>query len=200
MKSTPSECRRLPAGDPGGDMGTPQTPERGLRSAGVSVMRCGLATTLLWIGALRFKDYEVENAEVLVTASPVTSRLREKLGAQKLGRLIGVTQIGLGALVAVKPFAPKASAAGSFGAVGMFLGTLSFLATTPEAWQERQAWPPQLSMLGESLLKDSVLLGASLFTAAESLRAARGGNRSLGVRRSGTPLTAGRPRHARNRR
>jgi uncharacterized membrane protein YkgB len=51
----------------------------------------------------------------------------------------------------------------------MFLGTLSFLATTPEAWQARQEWPPQLSMLGESLLKDSVLLGASLFTAAESL-------------------------------
>ncbi len=32
---------------------------------------------------------------------------------------------------------------------------------------------PQLSMLGEALLKDSVLLGAALLTAAESLRAAR---------------------------
>ena len=99
-------------------------------------MRCGLATTLLWIGALKFKDYEVQNAEVLVTASPLTSRLREKLGAQKLARLIGVTQITLGSLIAAKPVAPRASAAGSFGAAGMMLGTLSFLATTPEAWQE----------------------------------------------------------------
>jgi reactive chlorine resistance protein C len=140
-------------------------------------MRCGLATTFLWVGALKFKDYEVENAEPLVTASPLTSRLHEKLGAQKLARLIGVTQITLGSLIAAKPFAPQASAVGSFGAAGMMLGTLSFLVTTPEAWQEGKGMP-QLSMLGEALLKDSVLLGASLLTAADSLRAAHAGNRS----------------------
>jgi reactive chlorine resistance protein C len=158
-------------------MGTRHAPVDGLASVGSSVMRCGLATTLLWIGALKFKDYEVENAEVLVTASPLTSRLREKLGAQKLARLIGVTQITLGSLIAAKPFAPRASAAGSFGAAGMMLGTLSFLVTTPEAWQEGKGMP-QLSMLGEALLKDTVLLGAALLTAAESLRAAHAGNRS----------------------
>ena len=114
-------------------------------------MRYGLATTLLWIGALKFTDYEVQNAEPLVTASPLTARLREKLGAQKLARLIGVTQITLGSLIAAKPFAPRASAVGSFGAAGMMLGTLSFLVTTPEAWQEGQGMP-QLSMLGEALL------------------------------------------------
>jgi reactive chlorine resistance protein C len=140
-------------------------------------MRCGLATTFLWVGALKFKDYEVENAEPLVTASPLTSRLHEKLGAQKLARLIGVTQITLGSLIAAKPFAPQASAVGSFGAAGMMLGTLSFLVTTPEAWQEGKGMP-QLSMLGEALLKDSVLLGASLLTAADSLRAAHADYRS----------------------
>jgi len=137
-------------------------------------MRYGLATTLLWIGALKFKDYEVQNAEVLVTASPLTSRLREKLGARTLARLIGVAQITLGSLIAAKPLAPQASAAGSLGAAGMMVGTLSFLATTPEAWQEDRGMP-QLSMLGENLLKDSVLLGAALLTAADSLRSAHVG-------------------------
>jgi hypothetical protein len=33
-------------------------------------------------------------------------------------------------------------------------------------------------MLGEALLKDTVLLGAALLTAAESLRAAHAANRS----------------------
>ena len=140
-------------------------------------MRCGLATTLLWVGALKFKDYEVQNAEVLVTASPLTARLRDRLGAQKLGRLLGVTQLTLGSLIAAKPVAPKAAAVGGFGAAGMMLGTLSFLATTPEVWQEGEG-APKLSMLGEALLKDTVLLGAALLTAAESLRAARAGNRS----------------------
>jgi uncharacterized membrane protein YkgB len=158
-------------------MNTRHTPFNGLASVGLSITHCGLATCFLWIGALKFREYEVENAEPLVTASPLTSRLREKLGAQKLARLIGVTQITVGSLIAAKPFAPQASAVGSFGAAGMMLGTLSFLATTPEAWQEGQGMP-QLSMLGEALLKDGVLLGASLLTAAESLRAAHAGKRS----------------------
>jgi uncharacterized membrane protein YkgB len=153
-------------------MGTRQTPASGLGSVGFSVMRCGLATTLLWIGALKFTDYEVQNAEVLVTSSPLTSRLREKLGARTLGRLTGVAQLTLGSLIAAKPVAPQAAAVGGLGAAGMMLGTLSFLVTTPEAWQEGRGMP-QLSMLGEALLKDSVLLGAALLTAAESLRAAR---------------------------
>ena len=99
-------------------------------------MRYGLVTTFLWIGALEFTDYEVENAEPLVTASPLTAQLREKLGARKLARLVGVTQITLGSLIAAKPVAPRASAVGSFGAAGMMLSTLSFLVTTPEAWRE----------------------------------------------------------------
>jgi uncharacterized membrane protein YkgB len=157
-------------------MSTRRTPVSELASVGFSVLRCGLATTLLWVGALKFKDYEIQNAEVLVTASPLTSRLREKLGARRLGQILGVTQLTLGSLIVAKPVAPRASAAGSFGAAAMMLGTLSFLVTTPEAWQEGQGMP-QLSMLGEALLKDTVLLGAALLTAAESLRAAGAGNR-----------------------
>ena len=68
-------------------MGTRRTPVSGLASVGFTVTRWGLATTLLWIGALKFKDYEVENAEVLVTASPLTSRLRAKLDTTRLSSL-----------------------------------------------------------------------------------------------------------------
>jgi uncharacterized membrane protein YkgB len=158
-------------------MGTRQTAVSGLASAGSSVIRAGLVTTLLWIGALKFTEYEVQNADVLVTNSPLTSRLREKLGAQKLGWLVGVTQITLGSLIAAKRVAPRASAAGSLGAVGLFLSTLSFLVTTPESWQEDKGMP-RLSMLGEALLKDIVFLGAALVTAADSLRAANVAERS----------------------
>ena len=139
-------------------------------------MRGGLVTAFVWIGALKFTDYEVENAEPLVKASPLTSRLREKLGAQKLARLTGVTQIALGALIAARPVAPRVSAVGSLGAAGLMVGTLSFLVTTPEAWREGPGGIPQLSVLGESLLKDTVFLGAALLTAAESLRAAPTGS------------------------
>ena len=143
-----------------------------LASVGFLVLRSALVTNILWIGALKFKQYEVENDEPLVTSSPLFSRFREKLGAQKLNRLIGVSEITVGSLIAARPLAPRASAIGSFGAVGMFLTTLSFLATTPGARQEGQG-KLSLSQLGQFLLKDTVLLGAALLTAAESLRAAR---------------------------
>ncbi len=152
-------------------MRTAEPPVGALTSLGYVILRYGLATVFVWVGGLKFVEYEVENAEPLVRSSPLTARLRRKLGARKLARLVAISQITLGTLIAVKPIAPLASAAGSLGAAGMMVGTLSFLATTPEAWQEGHG-APQLSVLGEALLKDGVLLGASLLTAAESLRAA----------------------------
>jgi reactive chlorine resistance protein C len=149
-----------------------RTPVDDVASVGLLVMRGGLVTTFLWVGAMKWNDEEVANAEVLVTASPLTSRLRKKLGAQKLARLIGFSQIVVGSLIAAKPLVPRASAVGSLAATGLMLSTLSFLVTTPEAWQEGRG-VPHLSVLGEALLKDGVLLGASLATAADSLRSAR---------------------------
>ncbi|WP_328853295.1 DUF417 family protein [Micromonospora globbae] len=152
-------------------MGTRHDRTDDLAAVGSSVLRCALATNILWIGALKFKRYEVENDEPLLTSSPLFARLRARVGAQKLNRLIGVTEIGVGSLIAAKPLAPRASAIGSFGAVGMFLTTLSFLATTSEARQKGHGIL-SLSLLGQFLLKDTVLLGAALLTAVESLRAA----------------------------
>jgi uncharacterized membrane protein YkgB len=153
-------------------MGTRSTAGKGLESSGLSTMRYGLALNLLSIGRLKFESYEVENIRPLVIASPVLSRLATKLGEQKLARLIGVTEIAMGSLIATRPIAPRASALGSLGAAGIFATTLSFLATTPEAWQERHG-EPKLSITGQFLMKDIVLLGASLLTAAESLQAAQ---------------------------
>ncbi|MEV0719135.1 DUF417 family protein [Asanoa sp. NPDC050611] len=142
-----------------------------LGSVGLSIARYGLATVFVWVGGLKFSDYEVQNAEPLVKGSPLTSILRKRLGARRLGQLVGSSQVVLGALVAAKPVAPRASALGSLGAAGMMVGTLSFLVTTPEAWHDGHGFP-QLSVLGEALLKDSVLLGAALLTAADSWSAA----------------------------
>lgn len=90
---------------------TRHAPADDLASVGSSVLRSGLATNLLWIGTLKFKQYEVENIEPLLRSSPLFSLLREKLGARRLARVIGIAEIALGSLIAAKPVAPKASAA-----------------------------------------------------------------------------------------
>ncbi|MEV4172723.1 DUF417 family protein [Nonomuraea sp. NPDC049709] len=145
---------------------------KNIHTVGRSVIRSALALNLVWIGRLKFEDYEVENIRPLVASSPLFSLLVDKLGEKQLARLIGVTEIAMGSLIAVQPLNPRASVLGSLGAVGMFAGTLSFLATTPGVWQENHG-APKLSMVGQFLVKDSVLLGASLVTLAESLQAAQ---------------------------
>ena len=69
-------------------MNRQHTPASNLASVGFSVLRSGLVANLLWIGALKFQDYEVENIKPLVTSSPLFSRLHDKLGGPKLARLI----------------------------------------------------------------------------------------------------------------
>ncbi len=144
-----------------------------LQAAGRSVVRSALAGSLLWVGALKFYEYEAENIEPMVSTSPLFSRIHERLGVRKTARLIGVTEIALGLLIAARPLWPRASAVGSMGATAMFLTTLSFLQTMPGVWQEEHGFPA-LSMEGQFLAKDGVLLGAAMLTAAESLRTARG--------------------------
>ena len=86
--------------------------------------------------------------------------------------MLGVVEIAIGLLIAIRPVWPLGSAIGSGLAVGTFLTTLTFLVTTP-GWEPSLGGFPALSaMPGQFLLKDIVLLGASLFTAGEALGAA----------------------------
>ena len=83
-------------------------PATRLQSVGTSVLRSTLATTLVWVGALKFEDYEVENIHPMVSSSPLFSPLLEKLGEQTTARLIGLAEIAMGCLIGAKPLAPKA--------------------------------------------------------------------------------------------
>jgi len=151
---------------------TPRDTAQALQTVGTSTLRGALAGSLVWIGALKFEDYEVDNIRPLVSASPVFAGLVKKLGEQKLARLIGVSEIVMGALIAAKPLTPRASAIGSLGAIGMFATTLSFLITTPGVSQPNHS-APKLSMVGQFLAKDTVFLGAAILTAADALQAGR---------------------------
>ncbi len=44
-----------------------------LEAAGRVVLRSALAGTLLWVGALKFAEYEAENIQPMVTTSPLFS-------------------------------------------------------------------------------------------------------------------------------
>ena len=107
------------------------------------------------------------------TAPDATRMFREAAEAPAVvERLLGVIEVAIAILLAVRPFSPRASALGSALAVGMFLTTLSFLVTTPGVWEPSAGGFPALSALpGQFLIKDLALLGISLWSLGESWKA-----------------------------
>jgi len=83
--------------------------------------------------------------------------------------LLGIVEIFLALLIAARPIRPDLSALGSMGAIVLFLITLSFLLSTPGAWQPGHGFPALSPMPGQFLAKDLVLLGAAIWTAGEAL-------------------------------
>ena len=144
-----------------------------LKSIGMHIARYGLAIVLLWIGGMMFTAYQAEGIRPLVVNSPLMSWVYRVMSVGGFSSLLGVVEIAIGVLIALRPVWPMGSAVGSGLAAGMFLTTLSFLVTTP-GWEPSLGGFPALSaMPGQFVLKDAVLLGASLWTAGEALVARR---------------------------
>jgi uncharacterized membrane protein YkgB len=128
-----------------------------------AVLRYGLVFLLVGGGLTKFTEAEALTIQPWVAHSPLLGWLYSVTSLQGASILIGVVEIALGVLLAVKPWFPNASAIGSLGASVQFLITFSFLFTTPDLSPE---WAGFLS-------KDLMLFGAAVWTAADALRAAR---------------------------
>ncbi|MDY6996361.1 MAG: DUF417 family protein [Actinomycetota bacterium] len=141
----------------------------GLDRVGAVLARYGLVLVIGWIGALKFTSVEAHAIEPLVSASPFMAWVYDVVAVTTFSALLGVLEIGAAALIAVKPWWPALSTAGSVIAIGLFAATLSFLVTTPGVFEASGF--PVLSMTGQFLVKDVALLGISVWTLADSLRA-----------------------------
>jgi reactive chlorine resistance protein C len=139
-----------------------------LQLIGMHVTRYGLVLVLLWIGGMKFTAYEAEGIRPLVANSPLMGWVYNLISVTAFSSLLGVIEIAIGVLIALRPVWPAGSALGSGLAVGMFLTTLSFLVTTPGWEPSLGGFPAVSAMPGQFVLKDIVLLGAALWTAGEA--------------------------------
>lgn len=140
--------------------------------SGAIVLRYGLVLLVLWFGLFKFTPTEAQAIQPLVANSPILSWLYALTGVRGASRVIGLAEVTIALLIAARPFAPRASAVGSLGAIAMFLTTLSFLATTPGSWGRVDGLLVPMGA-GSFLIKDLLLLGAALWTASEALAAQR---------------------------
>ncbi|MEO8861783.1 MAG: DUF417 family protein [Ginsengibacter sp.] len=149
--------------------------ERGLRleNLGIKIIRYGLAIVLIWIGILKFTSYEAEGIKPLVENSPLLSWTYGLFGVEGFSKVLGIIEIALGVLICCRPFSPKISAIGSIGGIITFIVTITFLLSTPGIIQQGYSFPFISPMPGQFIIKDFVLLGASVWTAGEALNASK---------------------------
>ena len=140
----------------------------GSKKLGEFLIRYGLVLVLGWIGAMKFTAYEAAGIRTLVETSPLMSWMYKVFSLQTTSNIIGVAEITAATLIAIRPLSAKLSAVGSMLAVFTFLATLTFLFSLP-GWEKSLGGFPALSGSGGFLLKDTVLLGAALFTLGDSL-------------------------------
>ena len=151
------------------DRGSPAALER----LGGGLARYGLVVVIAWIGALKFTEFEANGIAPLVSNSPFMSWVYDVFSVGTFSMLLGVLELGAAALIAVKPWWPRVSTAGSAIAVGLFVATLSFLFTTPGVFEASAGGFPILSSTGQFLIKDVALLGVAVWTLADALRSSR---------------------------
>lgn len=144
--------------------------ESRLARLGTGVLRWSLVLFFVGFGLFKFTPQEAAGVAPLMAHSPFLFWVNPLFGQQGGSDFIGVIEIALGGLIALRHFYPLLSAYGSLGAAGALLITQSFLFTTP-------GLDPQSANAG-FLLKDLTLFGAAVFIGAEALGAAR--RRSVG--------------------
>lgn len=144
-----------------------------LNSVGTMLPRYGLVVVIAWIGAMKFTSYEAHGIEPLVSNSPLMSWMYGIFSITAFSSLLGVLELATAALLAVKPWFPRASAVGSVLAIGLFVATLSFMFTTPGIGETSAGGFPVLSATGQFLVKDLALLGISVWTLLDALSTGR---------------------------
>jgi uncharacterized membrane protein YkgB len=143
-----------------------------LEALGLAGVRYGLVLVVAWIGVMKFTAYEAAGIVPLVSNSPLLSWTYSIFGERGFSTLLGIVEVSVAAMIALRPVSAKVAALGSAMAVAMFLTTLSFLFSTP-GWEPSLGGFPALSVLpGQFLLKDVVLLAAAVYSLGESLAAA----------------------------
>ena len=143
-------------------------PEHGRKDLGL--LRWALVIVFLWFGAMKFTAYEADGIAPLIGHSPIMSWLG-MFGTQGQSNFIGVIELSTALVLILGAFRPIFSALGALMSAATFLATLTFFFTTPGVWEPLAGGFPAISASpGQFLLKDAVLLAASLVLLRASVR------------------------------
>ena len=146
--------------------------ERTFGSRGsLALLRWALVIVFLWFGGMKFTAYEAHGNAPLIDHSPVMSWLNVVFGVQGASYVIGSIELSTAVMLMLGSFNAAASALGAAMSSVTFVITLSFFLTTPGVAEPTAGGFPAISApIGQFLLKDLVLLAASVNLLLASIR------------------------------
>lgn len=158
---------------------------------GINLIRVAILIIFVWIGGLKFWNYEAEGIVPFVANSPFMSffynekapdykdyKLREgEFNEEKyewhkanntygFSKGLGILIMAIGVLTFLGMFSARIGLVGTLLAIIMTIGTLSFLVTTPEVWVpdlgSGESGFPLLTGAGRLVIKDTAILAGAL--------------------------------------
>jgi len=164
---------------------------------GINLIRVAILIIFVWIGGLKFWNYEAEGIVPFVANSPFMSFFYTKQAPEykqyklKEGEFdqakkewhvqnntygyahgLGILIMSIGILTFLGIFYPRIGLVGAGLAIIMTIGTLSFLVTTPECWVpdlgSGEHGFPLLSGAGRLVIKDTAILAGAIVVLADS--------------------------------
>ena len=167
-----------------------------LKGAGIHLIRIAIFIIFIWIGGLKFWNYEAEGIVPFVSNSPFMSFIYAKEAPEykdyklKEGEFdkvkhdwheanntytfshgLGIAIMSFGILTLLGIWCPKIGFVGSGLVLIMTFGTLSFLVTTPEIWVpdlgSGEHGFPLLTGAGRLVIKDVCILAGAVVVLAD---------------------------------
>ena len=171
----------------------------GSQRLGLGMIRVAILIIFVWIGGLKFWNYEAEGIVPFVANSPFMSFFyNEKAPEYRQYKLpegsfdaakhdwhvknntygfshgLGLLIMSIGLLTFFGFFSRRVGLVGELLAIVMTLGTLSFLATTPEVWVpdlgSGEYGFPLLSGAGRLVIKDTAILAGAVVLLSDTAR------------------------------
>ena len=166
---------------------------------GIKLIRVAILIIFVWIGGLKFWNYEAEGIVPFVANSPFMSffynkpapeykeyklkegefneskhKWHEENNTYGFSHGLGILIMSIGILTFLGIFFPKIGLIGASLAIIMTIGTLSFLVTTPEVWVPNlgsgEYGFPLLSGAGRLVIKDTAIIAGALVVLSDSAK------------------------------
>ncbi|TBC03006.1 YkgB family protein [Rhizobium ruizarguesonis] len=152
-----------------------QIAERSVGSLNVlALLRWALVVIFFWFGGMKFTAYEAAGIAPFIEHNPIMSWLHALFGVQGASYVIGATELSTAAALVLGAFQPIFSALGAAMSAATYLITLTFFLSTPGVAETTAGGFPAISAApGQFLLKDLVLLAASLSLLFASVKGRR---------------------------